>query len=77
MLIGKSIQEIWGMLNSMQIVIHFSCMNIPVPGNVFFVNRQLNEALNVEMYPTDEIFPMIFNFNNKSAFSPQFESMGY
>lgn len=36
---GKSVQEVWGMLNSMQIVLHLGAMRIPIPGNVYYVQQ--------------------------------------
>ena len=41
--LSKSLQDLWGMLNSQQLIIHLAMMDVPIPGNAIIVIAYLSE----------------------------------
>ena len=78
-LVTKSLQDLWGMLNTQQITIHmmlFRC-SYTVPSNMFVFNSYMSQLTQKDMYPTDEIFGLMFEFTEKDSPIEHFETLGY
>ena len=54
---SKSLQDLWGMLNSMQIIITLNLINVVYPGNAHMAMQLISELCQKDMYPTDLIYP--------------------
>ena len=48
-----------------------------IPGNMVTFNKQLSNMNQNDMYPTDIIFPLFFNFTEKNSPIEHFEVLGY
>jgi hypothetical protein len=78
-LLSKSLQDLWGMLNTQAITIHlmlFRC-SYTLPGFVCLFNKLLSNLNQKDMYPTGEIYPIIFNFTETESPIEHFEILGY
>jgi hypothetical protein len=67
------------MLNTQTITIHlmlFRC-SYTLPGNVVEFNRKLSGLNQRDMYPTDMIYPYVFNFTETDSPIEHFEELGY
>jgi hypothetical protein len=77
--LSKSLQDLWGMLNTQMITVHlilFKCQ-MTVPGNIFVYNHYMSALTQKDMYPTDEIYEALFNFSDKDPPIAHFEILGY
>lgn len=78
-LMAKSLQDLWAMLNTQAITIHMMLFRASqtIPGNLVTFNKQLSNMNQKDMYPTDIIFPLFFNFTEKNSPIEHFEVLGY
>lgn len=76
---AKSLQDLWAMLNTQAITIHMMLFRASqtIPGNMVTFNKQLSNMNQNDMYPTDIIFPLFFNFTEKDSPIEHFEVLGY
>ena len=77
--LSKGLQDIWGIINTQIIVIHmilFKCQ-ISTPANIYAFNSYLSQLAQKDMYPTDEIYGAIFNFEDEPSPVEHFEFLGY
>jgi hypothetical protein len=75
---GFGIQEMWAMLNAMNIVLHLGVIKIGIPGNVYFIFETLAKFLIQELLPSDQLFEYLkLKFNQVPGINYGFERMGY
>ena len=72
LLLSASLNQLWSMLNGLQIFVHMPLMDVRFPANantfiVFLVN-----IANFDIIPTDYLFGKIFNFPDDGAFNLNF-----
>ena len=79
MLLSKSLQDLWAMLNTQQITIHMMLLRASqtIPGNMVTFNTQLSSMNQNDMYPTDIIYGLLFSFTEKESPIEHFEVLGY
>ena len=67
------------MLNTQAITLHMMLFRASqtIPGNMVTFNKQLSNMNQNDMYPTDTIFPLFFNFTEKDSPIEHFEVLGY
>lgn len=80
-----SMQLLWGMVNTLQLVIHMNMLTVLIPANVQFFFSFIVNIVNFKVVPTDTIINTIFSFKEefssnstaKGEVSPEFKSSGY
>jgi hypothetical protein len=76
-LLAKSLQDLWGMLNAQQTIIHLAIINVAAPGSTLVVFEFVCWLTQMDVWPTDEIYEAIFNFTESDSFKDSFEILGY
>ena len=69
-------QLIWGMINTLQLVVHMNMLSVIIPANVQFFFSFLVSIVNFKIIPTKEIINKIMVINDslkKSDVSPEFK----
>lgn len=64
-----SLNLLWGMVESQQIVVHLALNDISTPGNVAFLYSYLMNIASFDPLPTDEIFELFFEFEHSEPVS--------
>ena len=59
---------IWGLINTLQIIILTYLLNIDIPENLAIVMKMVLKLLSLEMIPTDDIFEEMFAFRETEVF---------
>jgi len=77
LLIGFSLNLLWGMLENQQIVVHSALNNIEYPGNVAFFYSYLLNIAAFDVFPTDDIFDWFFIFKPSEPVTARFGALGY
>ena len=66
---NKPMQDIFGMLNTQQILVHMMLLgsSATVPSNIFWYNEKISFFVQSDMYPTDFIYSEYFNFTESES----------
>ena len=76
--LSKSMQDIWGFINTQQVQIHMMVLMVSttVPWNVYQFNALIGQFAQKDVYPTDEIYGVLNLTESESEFD-HFEDLGY
>ena len=75
-----SMQLLWGMVNTLQLVIHMNMLSVMIPANVQFFFGFIVNIVNFKIVPTKDIINKIIGVKDqlkKSDVSPEFQQTGY
>ena len=73
-----SLNQVWGMINNLQIVIHAPLIQIQFPGNAFMLYEVMITVATFDILPTDNIYPGIFpDLSIEKPLNSKFERLGY
>jgi len=75
-----SMQLLWGMVNTLQLVIHMNMLSVMMPANVQFFFSFIVNIVNFKIIPTKDIINKIVGAKDKlkeSDVSPEFQQTGY
>ena len=73
-----SLNQVWGMINNLQIIIHAPLINIQFPGNAFMLYEVMITVATFNILPTDDMFPSVFpDLTEEEPFSDKFERLDY
>lgn len=77
--LSVSIALLWGLINTLQIIIHMNMFAVITPPNVQLFYTYVITIVNMKLAPIDIIFEEWFNIQRKNsiATSPEFASTGY
>jgi hypothetical protein len=72
-------QLLWGMVNTMQLIIHMNMLSVLMPANVQLFFSLIVQIVNFKVIKTDTIISTLFGFKQefKSKVSPEFQQTGY
>lgn len=73
----KSIQDVWGMINTQQLIVHLGMVDVPVTGDALKFLEFMGELTQKDMYPTDKIYPQLFSFSETKSYNFRFQYIGY
>lgn len=76
MALSGSMEQMWSMLNALQILSSFNYLAINVPGNVRSILSNLNDMIELSAIPTDQFTSKIFNFTETQSPGAGFAEMG-
>ena len=60
MFLSGSLNQVWGMINNLQMVIHAPLIEIQFPGNAFMLYEVMIPVATFDILPTDDMFPEMF-----------------
>ena len=60
MFLSGSLNQVWGMINNLQMIIHAPLINIQFPGNAFMLYEVMIPVATFDILPTDDMFPVMF-----------------
>jgi hypothetical protein len=75
-----SMQLLWGMVNTLQLVIHMNMLSVMIPANVQFFLSFVVNIVNFKIVPTKDIINSLLGLKDKmkkSDVSPEFQQTGY
>ena len=75
-----SMQLLWGMVNTLQLVIHMNMLSVMMPANVQFFFSFIVNIVNFKIIPTKDIINKIIGVKDqlkKPDVSPEFQQTGY
>jgi hypothetical protein len=75
-----SMQLLWGMVNTLQLVIHMNMLSVMIPANVQFFLSFVVNIVNFKIIPTKDIINSLLGLKDKmkkSDVSPEFQQTGY
>ena len=79
--LASSIQLIWGMINSLQLIVLITLFNFPYPSVLLFVFRLSAEIIRFNILPTGWLIDKLFSFSpedpERVIVTSNFEMMGY
>jgi len=75
---SMSLQMLWSLVNTLQLVTHVALFSIVLPSNLLTFYSILIEAANFELLPSESIINSILSFREEDpSHSVNFELMGY
>jgi len=72
-----SLNHLWGMVNSLQIVIHFPLTSVYYPANASLFFSYFNVVATFDVLPTDSINDYVLTFTETPAIGENFEELDY
>ena len=72
---GISLQELLGLINSLQIVAHLPLNNVPLPANCYFMFDILVKIVSFDLFPMHQYYD--FKFTSTEAWSNSFAWLDY
>jgi hypothetical protein len=75
-----SMQLLWGMVNTFQLVIHMNMLSVMIPANVQFFLSFVVNIVNFKILPTKDIINSLLGIKDKmkkSDVPPEFQQTGY
>jgi len=76
-LLLASLTLIWGMINQMQIILHFPLIDLPYPPNIILFISKLMRIANFEVVETNDWLEEVFNLTPTDPYSSSFNALGY
>jgi len=76
-LLLASLTLIWGMINQMQIILHFPLIDLPYPPNIIIFIGKLMKIANFEVVETNDWLEQAFNLTVTDPYSTSFNALGY
>jgi len=76
-LLSVSQSLIWGLINSLQIVVHFPLTSVVYPANAKLFYSYFISIAAFDFLPTDDINSYLFSFSEEEALADNFEELGY
>ena len=78
LILSSSLSLLWGMVNTLQLIVHMPLINIGIPGNASYFLQILITIANFEILPSEYLLGKIFNFDGEvEPYNSRFETMGY
>lgn len=74
---GAPLQMLWGMINSLQLIVHLPVFSLNFPANGSQLLTKLIEVSSFSLLPMDHINNLVFNFTETDALNPTFDDIGY
>ena len=75
--LSGALKTMYLMVNSLQMLMSYSFLVVPMPANVALVMVQINTIASFDYLPTDTLFNYIFEFSEtEMPFATTFEAMG-
>ena len=73
-MLSASLNQLWSMMNGLQIFVHMPLMNVKFPANAGTFIVFLVKIANFDIIPTDLAFEHIFDFPDDGPFNLNFEA---
>eukprot|EP00347_Sterkiella_histriomuscorum_P009028 403342805 len=70
---SASLQMLWGMINTVQMIVHMPLINIDFPANTMLFYSLLFEISNFQLVPSDDINTQIFDFSETEDTQQNFQ----
>jgi len=65
--LAVSIQSMWKLLGTIQLLVHLPISNIGIPGNLSLSLQLVADLANLKLFPTDKILYILFKIKNNAA----------
>ena len=75
--LAASMQLLWGMINALQIMVHYPLLNLRFPANADLILSSFMSIASFDIIPTDSLYDWLFNLEDDGAHTDQLEIMGY
>jgi len=76
LLFAGSLNQVWGMVNNMQIVLHAPLLNLQFPANAFLLYEVMINVATFDILPTDDIFLEFFpNLPEDDPYTEKFDRL--
>ena len=73
-----SLNQVWGMINNLQVIIHAPLINVQFPANAFMLYEVMITVASFDIMPSDIILPEMFpKLDQENPFSDKFERLGF
>jgi len=59
LVLGISMKKIWTMISSLQIIVHYPMLKIPLPSNILLMLNSIVEIVNLSLVPKEYITDFI------------------
>jgi len=76
-ILSYSLNMLWGIISSMQIVVHFPLTSVAYPANASLFNSYFLTIATFDVLPTDDINAYFFTFHDGEPIAKNFEDFGY
>jgi len=78
LIMAISLQMLWGLVNTLQIIAHLPMIELAMPQNAFIFFRTLTGLTQLEIIESGPIYEKLMTFDeNEEALTSNFEQMGY
>ena len=77
LLLQGSLNQVWGMINNMQVVIVTPLMSVNFPGNALLLYNKFITVATFDFLPTDDIYIYLWDFPDDEPFNDKFDMLGY
>ena len=78
LLLAGPLNQIWGMINNLQLIVHLPLINVIFPGNAFMIFDYMIPIATFDFAPTDAFYPLIFTqLEERDAWSNKFDRLNY
>jgi hypothetical protein len=71
------LQFLWGMINSLQLIVHLPVFSFILPANAQLLLVKLIDVSSFNLLPMDKINKLVFNFTETDALNHRFDEIGY
>ena len=68
-------QYLWGLINSLQMVIHMPLLDINMPSNANYVFLMLISIVTLDLFPSEDVLNALFTFPDSIPFNDRFDNL--
>ena len=68
-------QYLWGLINSLQMVIHMPLLDINFPANANYVFSMLIQIVTLDLFPSEDALNYFFDFPDDSGYNERFNNL--
>ena len=76
LLLATALQYLWGMVNSLQLIVMGVLFDILQPENAKVIQLQILKACSFDFFYTEDLYKSMFGFKDSESFNDNFEEAG-
>ena len=77
LMMSSSLNMLWSMINTQQLIVLMPCFDIQIPANVQMFFNQINKIASFDIVDLDPFINKVLNLNETEPFNDNFDAIGF
>ena len=77
LIMSSSLNLLWSMINTQQLIVLMPCFDVQMPANVQIFFNQINKIASFDIIDVDPLINKMLNLNETEPLNANFEAIGF